>query len=228
MDDATVPTDTTLPLDTAATADQALVAEVLARRPGAFEGLMRAHNRRLFRTARSILRDDTEAEEAVQEGYISAYAALADFKGQSSLSTWLTRIVVNAALMRRRKRGQEAPLPTEVPDPQVPPAETPEAQVMRRQLRRLIERSVDGLPEQCRSIFMLRSVEELSVAETAACLGVSEAAVKTGLFRARRLLRERIGAEIGATLDTFFAFDGARCDRLVAAVLGRLGLSPPG
>ena len=220
---------TELPLPTTVGSDRSLIADVLARQPGAFERVMRLHNRRLFRAARSILRDDSEAEEAVQDGYISAYRALAGFKGQSSLSTWLTRIVVNKALARRRRQAAHGEVPAaDRDDTPAPSTESPEAQAMRREMRRLIEASIDALPEQSRSVFMLRAVEEMSVAETAASLCMSEAAVKTALFRARRQLRERIGDQIGPAIDDFFAFDGARCDRLVEAVRRRLGLAPPG
>lgn len=222
-------TTTDLPPPANLHSDSTLIADVLARQPGAFERVMRLHNRRLFRAARSILRDDSEAEEAVQDGYISAYRALAGFKGQSSLSTWLTRIVVNKALARRRRHAARGEVLTAEPDEaRTSPTDSPEAQAMRRELRRLIEASVDALPEQSRSVFMLRAVEEMSVAETAASLCMSEAAVKTALFRARRQLRDRIGNEIGPAIDEFFAFDGARCDRLVEAVRRRLGLAPPG
>lgn len=210
--------------------DTALVAGVLAGRTEAFERLMRLHNRQLFRVARSILRDDAEAEDAVQEGYLSAYGALAGFNGQSSLATWLTRIVANEALARLRRRSRRADMSDDAAEPEqqpAPAAETPEALALRRELRRLIEASVDRLPDGCRAVFMLRAVQELSVEETAACLGMSQPAVKTSLFRARALLRQSIGREIGPALDDLFAFDGARCDRLVAGVFRRLGLTAP-
>ena len=213
--------------------DRLLVGEVLAGRPAAFERLMRANNRRLFRTARSILRDDAEAEDAVQDGYIRAYHALDRFRGDASLASWLTRIVVNEALTRlRRRASREAARSAEdgTGEPAAPAFDMPEAIAMRRQLGRLIERSIDDLPDGCRSVFMLRAVEGLDVAETALCLDMSEGAVKTALSRARHQLREAIGREIGAGIDDFFAFDGVRCDRLVAAVHRRLGLvlPPPG
>ena len=216
--------------------DSELVAHVLHGEPGALERMMRANNRRLFRTARGILRDDADAEDAVQDAYVSAYRALADFKGESSLSTWLTRIVVNKSLERLRCRaagGAPPAAPAAHDERRAALAETPEAMAMRRELRRVIEGSIDRLPDGCRTVFMLRAVEELSVAETAASLGMSEAAVKTALFRARHLLRDTIGREIGPTIDEFFSFDGGRCDRLVAAVHQRLELAleqapPPG
>lgn len=226
----------TAPPPLPAARDSELVAHVLHGEPGALEQMMRANNRRLFRTARGILRDDADAEDAVQDAYVSAYRALADFKGESSLSTWLTRIVVNKSLERLRSRSRSGGLPEDVAahdERRAALAETPEAMAMRRELRRVIEGSIDRLPDGCRAVFMLRAVEELSVAETAASLGISEAAVKTALFRARHLLRDTIGREIGPTIDEFFSFDGARCDRLVAAVHRRLELAleqapPPG
>ncbi len=204
--------------------DRRLVASVLAGEPMALERLMRANNRRLFRTARSILHDDAEAEDAVQDGYINAYQALGSFRGQSSLATWLTRIVVNQALSRLRGRAAAGGEDAAATDRPAPASETPEAIAMRRQLHRLIESSIDHLPDGCRAVFMLREIEGLGVADTALSLGISEAAVKTALFRARQHLRDTIGREIGAGIDDFFAFDGARCDRLVAAVHHRLGL----
>ena len=221
------------PPATVAEADRRIVAQVLAGEPMALEQLMRANNRRLFRTARSILRNDAEAEDAVQDGYVSAYRALAQFRGQSSLSTWLTRIVVNKALARlrgnQRSSGEAQREDEERP---APLADTPEAMAIRKDLRRLIESSIDRLPESCRAVFMLRAVEGLSVAETAISLDQSEGSVKTALSRARAHLRASIGREIGAGIDDFFAFDGARCDRLVTAVHRRLGLllpePPPG
>ncbi len=218
-----------------AVGDVELAAKVLRAEPGALERMMRANNRRLFRAARGILRNDADAEDAVQDGYVSAYRALGDFKGESSLATWLTRIVINKSLERLRQRSRSGMPedPAMHDEKPVPPAETPEALAMRRELRRVIEGSIDHLPDGCRAVFMLRAVEEMSVAETAACLDMSEAAVKTALFRARHLLREAIGREIGPTIDEFFSFDGARCDRLVEAVHRRLQVAleqapPPG
>ncbi len=216
------------PAATMTEADRRIVAQVLAGEPMALEQLMRANNRRLFRTARSILRNDADAEDAVQDGYISAYRALDQFRGQSSLSTWLTRIVVNKALARLRGPDGAQPEAThEGEERPAPLADTPEALAIRRELHRLIEASIDRLPEGCRAVFMLRAIEGLSVTETALSLDQSEAAVKTALSRARAHLRAAIGREIGAGIDDFFAFDGARCDRLVAAVHLRLGLALP-
>jgi len=139
--------------------DTELVASVLGGHPAAFERLMRQHNRRLFRAARAILRDDAEAEDALQEGYLSAYQALPQFRGQSALATWLTRIVVNKALERLRRRARRDGVPEDIDaheEAPAAPADTPEAQAMRRELRRMIESAVDRLPDGCRAVFMLR------------------------------------------------------------------------
>lgn len=210
--------------------DAALVGHVLAGDAQAFERLMRQHNRRLFRVARAILRDDAEAEDALQEGYVRAYGALAGFRGESRLSTWLTRIIVNQALARKRRLPADAgedelEALVECGGDALP--ETPETLAMRSELRRLIEASVDRLPETYRSVFVLRGVEGLSVEETAASLGISPANTKVRFLRARGLLREALGRQIGALADDIFAFDGGRCDRIVAAVLARLGLAIP-
>lgn len=209
--------------------DAALVSSILAGDAHALERLMRQHNRRLFRVARSILRDDAEAEDVLQEGYVRAYGALAGFRGDSRLSTWLTRIVVNQALERKRHRQLPAADDTEALVEQgghdLP--ETPETLAMRGELRRLIEASVDGLPQSYRSVFILRAVEGLSVEETAASLGISEANTKVRFLRARGLLRDALGRQLGPLLEDVFAFDGGRCDRIVAAVFARLGLAIP-
>jgi RNA polymerase sigma-70 factor (ECF subfamily) len=211
--------------------DAILAARVAARDAGAFQVLMRRHNQRLFRVARAILRSDHDAEDAVQEAYLSAYRAIGGFRGDAKLSTWLTRIVVNEAYGRLRKSGaaKVVALP-EVQDmsdedlvtPLSSPAEAPDAAASRAELRRLLERHIDGLPEQFRTAFVLREVEELSVEEAAAALGVPEATVRTRAHRARALLRTALAREIDvATLDAF-GFAGERCDRIVTRVLARL------
>jgi RNA polymerase sigma-70 factor, ECF subfamily len=208
--------------------DLALVADILSNDPHAFERMMRQHNRLLFRVARSILRDDAEAEDAVQEGYIHAYRAMAGFRGEARLSTWLTRIIVNQALQRKRRRhvpteleGEMASMPGEDGDP---PLETPESLAMRGELRRLIEASIDGLPESYRAVFMLRAVEGMNIEETAASLGISQASTKTRFLRARTQLRRALGQRLGPLLENVFTFEGKRCDRIVAGVFTRLGL----
>jgi RNA polymerase sigma-70 factor (ECF subfamily) len=197
----------------------------------AFEVLMRQHNRMLFRTARAILRDDAEAEEALQDAYIKAYRALGQFRGESKLSTWLVRITANEALMRLRKRTRTAEIvdlhavvPEEVA---VKKEDQPENQAARKELRGLLESKIDALPEAFRTVFILRGVEEFSVEETAAALEIPEATVRTRFFRARSLLREALSSEIDLVFDEAFGFAGARCDRVVAYVLARLSEENP-
>ena len=192
----------------------------------AFEALMRRHNRMLFRTARAILRDDAEAEEALQDAYLKAYRALDQFRGDSKLSTWLVRITANEALMRLRKRARtaeivdlHAPVPEEAA---VTKQEQPESLAARKELRGLLESKIDALPEAFRTVFMLRGLEEFTVEETAAALDIPEATVRTRFFRARSLLREALSSEIDLVFDEAFGFAGARCDRIVAAVLLKL------
>jgi len=187
----------------------------------AFEALMRRHNRALFRTSRAILRDDADAEEALQDGYLRAFRAIGAFRGESKLSTWLVRIVANEALMRLRKRRRSAEVvPLHGDD--MPTADRPDYAAQRAQTRRLLEQKIDALPEAYRVVFILRALEEFSVEETAAALGIPEATVRTRFFRARRVLREALSTEIDLALDEVFAFAGERCDRIVAGVLARL------
>jgi RNA polymerase sigma-70 factor, ECF subfamily len=214
----------------------------LARRIGAhderaFESMMRAHNRLLYRLARSILHDDAEAEDAVQDAYLSAYRNIARFRGGAKLSTWLARIAINEAYARLRKRRQPGvvvPLGS-VGDPvhctasplgDESMADTtgsdPEHSTLRAELRKLLEKHIDALPEPFRLAFILRDVEEMSVDEAAACLDLPPATVRTRAFRARALLRASLSRDIDtATIDAF-AFAGERCNRIVANVLHRL------
>lgn len=216
-------------------ADDAMLLERIAQREhGAFESLMRLHNGRLFRVARAIVKNDAEAEDVLQEAYLDAYRHLAEFRGNSRLGTWLVRIVVNRALMHRRKHrrdrtvisistrggGSESEAGMDLPD-QV--SESPNAATLRAELRRILERRIDELPVAFRTVFVLREVEDLSVEETAGCLGIPPATVRTRLFRARTLLRESLARDIDMATGDVFAFAGDRCDRIVAAVLDRLG-----
>ncbi|HXV12534.1 MAG TPA: RNA polymerase sigma factor [Burkholderiales bacterium] len=202
----------------------------------AFEQLMRRHNRSLFRTARAILRDDAEAEDAVQEAYLRAYRSFGSFRGEAKLSTWLVRIAANEALARRRKearrtnivpiRGADLEAADAVPEAHAPHADQPEHQAARGELRRLFEAKIDTLPEAFRTVFVLRALEELSVDETAAALDIPPATVRTRFFRARSLLREALSQEIDLAFDDAFAFAGERCDRIVSRVLARLAGTP--
>jgi RNA polymerase sigma-70 factor, ECF subfamily len=198
--------------------DTELIARILSGDMRAMEALMRLHNRTLYRTARAILRDDAEAEDAVQEAYIRAYRALGTFRGDAKLSTWLVRITANEALMRRR-RNARTPTTDVEPENLVSEEAGPEGDAQRRDTRRLLEARIDALPDHFRSVFVLRAVEELTVEETAAALGVPEATVRTRYFRARGLLREWMAGDIDTTLEDAFAFAGARCDRIVRKVL---------
>ena len=195
--------------------------------------LMRRHNQTLYRTARGILRDDAEAEDAVQEAYLLAYRAMDRFRGDAKLSTWLVRIVVNEATGRLRKRSRAAQViridgggeqDSETPEVSMKedPSETPERAALRSETRRLLERHIDALPGTFRTVFMLRAVEEMTVEETAAALDIPQATVRTRYFRAKALLREALSREIDFALEDAFAFAGARCDRIVAGVLARL------
>ncbi len=188
----------------------------------AFEQLMRRHNRALYRTARSIVKDDAEAEDVLQEAYILAFRGMAGFRGEASMSTWLTRIVINEAIARSRRRNRADIIQFDGEAAMDERNEPPEQALLRSEARRLIERKIDGLPDAFRTVFVLRALEEMSVEETAACLDIPEATVRTRFFRARGLLREALSRELDHALDDAFAFDGARCDRIVANVLKRL------
>ena len=198
----------------------------------AFEALMRSCNRKLFRIARAILKDDTEAEEALQEAYITAYTALRSFRGESAVTTWLSRIVINQALGRmRRNRRAAAVISLANGDPRAIKAEeeavsderdAPETAAVRSQLRAVLERKIDALPVAFRTVFVMRELEEMTVEETAQALGIPEATVRTRLFRAKSLLRESLATEIDVTMPDAFSFDGERCDRIVFRVLSRI------
>ena len=197
----------------------------------AFEEIMRKHNRMLFRTARAILRDDAEAEDALQEAYVQAFRSMDSFSAESKLSTWLARIVANEALMRLRKETRRAEIVPIQPAAAVQDLEqitdsdmdkAPDAAAERRQMRRLLESQIDALPDTYRTVFMLRAVEELSVEETAAVLALPAATVRTRFFRARSMLREHLAQKMDLATGDAFSFAGARCDRIVANVLARI------
>ena len=219
------------PATTATSAgDTELIARAASGDARAFEALMRRYNRMLFRTARAILRDDAEAEDALQEAYLQAYGSLASFRAEAKLSTWLARIVANEALMRLRKQTRRAEIvPMQSADaPEVEQVmdtdmdNAPDTRAARGEIRRLLEAQIDALPETYRTVFMLRAVEELSAEETAAVLEIPAATVRTRLFRARSLLREALAQKIDVACEDAFSFAGERCDRVVASVLARL------
>lgn len=217
----------------AASADATLVRCTVAGDAAAFESIMRRYNRRLFRLARATMRNDADAEDALQDAYVKAFYALAQFRGEASLSTWLARIVHNECLARlRREARRDNVIPmagdVDVSERELPDAaiERPEASAMRSQMRALLERHVDELPDALRTVFVMRAIEDMSVQEVAQCLGLSEVAVRSRHFRARSLLREALAREIDATEADVFAFAGARCDRIVAGVLARISATP--
>lgn len=220
--------------------DADIVLGIAAGDRQAFERLMRRHNRPLYRTARSILRDDVEAEDALQEAYLLAFRNIGKFRGESSLATWLTRIVVNCAIARSRKISRSAEIieigaepdwdkeTDAVSEPMHAQAsQQPEQSAERAELRRIIEKRIDDLPEAFRTVFMLRAIEEMPVDAIAASLGIPEATVRTRYFRAKGLLRESLARELDFALEGAFSFDGARCDRIVAGVLASLDDAPP-
>jgi RNA polymerase sigma-70 factor (ECF subfamily) len=218
--------------------DRALAARIAGGDMDAFAALMHRLNRTLYRVARSILNDDAQAEDAVQNAYLRAYRAMRDFQRRSALSTWLVRIVTNEALsqLRRSRRGAEIIVPAEdwrrahadadghTPEPTAvgDAAGDPDTAAFRGEVRQLIESKIDQLPEAFRAVFVLRAVEELAVDETARELGLLPATVRTRFFRARGLLREALSREIDLSMETVFGFAGDRCNGLVLRVLGRL------
>lgn len=213
--------------------DDQLAQRVAAGDPEAFTALMRRYNQSLYRAARSILKDDAEAEDAVQEAYLQAYRSIGNFRGEAKLSTWLIRIAVNEAIARTRKRTRRAevirlegdtPPESEAPEATMTqsPPEQPEQSAQRAETRRLLESKIDALPDAFRAVFVLRALEEMSVEETATALAIPEATVRSRFFRARSLLREALAREIDTAFEDAFAFAGARCDRIVAGVLARL------
>ncbi len=206
--------------------DGELVHQVLAGHTAVFELLMRRYNERLYRAARSIVRDDLEAEDVLQQAYVNAFTHLRQFTGAALFSTWLTRITINEALARVRRRGRYEVFDGDLPigDPLMlhNRADSPERQAFARELRILLERAIDDLPNGMREVFVLREVEGLSTSEVADCLSVSEDVVKTRLSRGRALLRRLLLERTGATAPEAFRFYRPRCDRIVACVLARI------
>jgi RNA polymerase sigma-70 factor (ECF subfamily) len=222
------------PLPQGELSDHALVDR--ARRGadgGAFESLMRRYNRRLFRVARSIMREDAGAQDAVQEAYIRAFTHLDGYEPTGSFGAWLTRICVNEALMLRRRQRPEVSMDDidesalhalQLPDNDEP---APLSLADSGRLRRVLEQAVDALPEVFRIVFVMRAIEQLSVNETAASLGINESTVKTRLHRANRRLRADLSRRLRLEQLHLFEFLGDRCDQVVAYVLARLPLRSP-
>lgn len=212
--------------------DDALVRRIVAGDQPAFELLMRRHNRRLYRIARTVLRNSTEAEDALQDSYLLAYQSLHQFRGDASVSTWLSRLVLNECfgrLRRDNRRQNVIPIvsaPTEIDRVADGENDLPERIADRAQFRALVESKLDELPEDFRVTFVLRSIEELSVEEAARILGIPEATVRSRHFRAKSLLRESLARELDLAERDVFEFGGVRCDRIVARVMSRLATDP--
>jgi RNA polymerase sigma-70 factor, ECF subfamily len=210
-------------------ADEQLVQRVLNGDVFLFELLMRRHNQRVYRAARSILRDDSESEDVMQETYLRAYQHLAQFEGRARFSTWLTRIAVNESIRRAAFSGRYEPLSEdgrEGEDELTPGIQksspTPESDLSRTEMTSILEKAILTLPERYRLVVMLRDVEEMSTAETAEALSLSEANVKVRLHRAHELLRNELFAIAGSASRNAFGFGASRCDRVVQAVLGQI------
>jgi RNA polymerase sigma-70 factor (ECF subfamily) len=212
-----------------------LVARAREGDAAAVRRIIRQHNQRLYRIARSIVRDDGEAEDALQDAYARAFTNLASFRGEARLGTWLARIVMNEALgrLRRRRATVELNAMTEgdardaeiIRFPNANPQIDPETAVAQRELRALLERAIDELPESFRTVLVARLIEGMSVEETADLLGIVPETVKTRLHRARRLLRAAMEKHIGPAMGDAFPFAGRRCERVADNVIARLGLS---
>jgi len=214
--------------------DAALARAIAGGDRPALAVLMKRYNQLLFRTTRAILNNDADAEDAVQDAWLHAWRAIGKFRAEAKLSTWLVRIAVNESLGRlrvTRRRAEVIPLDTtgDGVEPfaaetnmQQPESERPESVAERGELRRILEESIDGLPEAFRSVFVLRAVQDMSVDEVAACLDLPEATVRTRHLRARAKLRNALAREIDLAVADAFSFAGARCDRISARVLARL------
>ena len=220
---------------TAHASDEAdLVARARRGDAAAVRLIIGQHNQRLYRIARSIVRDDGEAEDVLQEAYARAFTHLATFRGEARLGTWLARIVMNEALgrLRGRRATVELNAMTEgdarhaeiIPFPNANPQIDPETAVAQRELRALLERAIDELPESFRTVLVARLIEGMSVEETAELIGIVPETVKTRLHRARRLLRDAMEKHVGPAMGDAFPFAGRRCERLAEQVIVRLGL----
>jgi RNA polymerase sigma-70 factor (ECF subfamily) len=204
--------------------DEEIVRRVVAGETALFEILMRRYNQRIYRAVRSILRDESEAEDAMQQAYVNAYSHLHQFAARSSFATWLTRIAINEALARVKPRplrlveDTDGTLMNEIESNQP----NPEQQAVASELKNAVETEIGSLPESYRSVLMLREIEGLSTSETAECLGINDDLVKQRLHRARTMLRDNLYRRAGLTLEGTFTFGQSRCDRVVARVLDRI------
>lgn len=209
--------------------DDELIERIRTGETALYDTLMRRHNQRLYRIARVMLRNPEEAEDVVQEAYVRAYTHLSQFAGAAKFSTWLTKIAVHEALARLRKRsriagadparGTEQASGMESLESAIP---NPEAQALEKQTLEILEAAVEALPDNLRAVFVMREMEEMSTAETAECLGLSEAAVNIRLHRARKLLRRDLYLRVGALSSQAFRFLGEHCDRVAHAAMDRI------
>ena len=210
--------------------DRSMASSIAAGDAPAFECLMRQYNRRLYRLARATLRDRTEAEDALQDAYLSAYRSMGSFRGDASLGTWLSRLVLNECFVRMRRNGRrEKVIPmvsasrhVESTEMIIDQSDSPDNALARRQIRDLLERKVDELPQNYRTVFVMRSVEELSVEEAAETLGIPEETVRSRHFRAKSMLRQSLARELDLAEPDLFEFGGDHCDRIVASVFARI------
>jgi RNA polymerase sigma-70 factor, ECF subfamily len=217
-----------------ATNDTQQVQRALGGDAGVLRAIMQTHNQCLYRIARSILRNNADAEDAVQEAYVSAFTNLASYRGEGTLKSWLSRIVINESLGRMRQRHSSIDLATLerqqgeaqiIQFPHSTPNDDPERTMAQKQIIHLVEQATDNLPEAFRLVFVARVIEGMSIVETSELLGIKPETVKTRLHRARQLVRDQLEKDIGPVLTDAFPFAGKRCERMTEAVMKRLRFS---
>ena len=205
--------------------DAEVIADVLAGDRGRYAVLVRRHNQRVFRACRAVLRNDQEAEDAVQVAWLNAYRALATFRADASFRTWITRIAINEATSRLRQQRRLSAV-SEMEQPTMNDSDSPERQLFTKELARMLEREIDALPEGLRSVLVLRDVIELDTAETAGCLGIQDENVRVRLHRARQALAARLSSSadelFGSAMPELWRFDGERCARLLDRVMEQI------
>jgi RNA polymerase sigma-70 factor (ECF subfamily) len=202
-----------------------LIVDAIHKDEGAVREIIRRYNQRLYRLARGVLRDDNEAEDALQDAYLRAFSQLASFRGEAAFGTWLGRIVLNEALLRQRRRRTTIALvesPQVIPFPHASQSIDPERSLAQQEIRKLLERAIDRLPDNFRTVLIARAIEGLSTRETAALLDLNAKTVKTRLHRARSLVKQALKEEIGSVLSETFPFAGPRCAGLADRVIAHL------
>jgi RNA polymerase sigma-70 factor (ECF subfamily) len=214
-------------------ADETIVERVRAGDTALYEILMRRHNQRLYRTIRAIVRNDNDVEDVMQQAYVDAYTHLDQFRGTAKFATWLTRIAVNRAIRNSQGARRGLALVPPASDAELTIAHTPapnldpEHAMYGHELNRVLESLIEQLPESFRVVFVMREVEGLSTAETAACLDLNEETVKTRLHRAKGLLRDHLDERLGPAASSVYAFHLSRCNRVVAGVMGTIQAGKP-